>query len=263
MKFVENAIVLSNTVIFKNCFKLQLKCPQICSLAKPGQFIEMACGENNFPLLNRPISIHNIFQDILEVIVMNVGKGTALLEKKAPGDTIRIVGPLGNGFTVQNSTNQIVVGGGYGAPPMFFLAKELLKTFKKENIFFVIGTKNKDFLMCEKEIMELGVNLCITTDDGSAGIKGFVTDSITKILDNRKESATIYACGPIVMMKNIYALSEKYPQIENVQCSMERIMGCGIGVCNGCVLEIKHGDGWTYKRVCKDGPVFNGGEIIW
>lgn len=261
MLFVENSLILSNLPVAKNCYKMIFMAPKIAKIAKPGQFVEIGCGENNFPLLKRPISIHNINKETVEIIYYVVGSGTELLSKKQPGDTVEVVGSLGNGFELKESCNHILVGGGYGVPPMYYLAKALKEIGK--NVFVCIGAKNKDLILCRQEFIELGINLCLTTDDGSLGKKGFVTESVKSILDNNLDSTSVYACGPTIMMKNLYKLCKEYNQVENIDCSMEHIMACGVGVCNGCVLEIKNGDSWTYKRVCKDGPVFKGDHIIW
>ena len=263
MKFVENSEILSNERVLGNCYKMVLRAPNIAKNSVPGQFIEIECGKNNFPLLKRPISIHNAEDDQIEIIYYVVGKGTELLSEKSVGDTLETVGPLGKGFDLVETENHILVGGGYGVPPMYFLAKSLLKNNGKEKIFVCIGAKNKDLILCKKEFMDLGINLCVTTDDGSMGLKGFVTGAVKSILDNNEEKTAVYSCGPCIMMKNLYNLCKDYSQVENIYCSMEHIMACGVGVCNGCVLEIKEGESINYKRVCKDGPVFRGEEIVW
>lgn len=262
MLYVENALILSNEEILNSCFKMKLMAPKISENAKAGQFIELSCGQVNYaPLLKRPISIHNVKENIVEIIYYVVGVGTDLLSKKQKGDFVEIVGPLGNGFNIENSKNHILVGGGYGVPPMYFLAKTLKEAGK--NVFVCIGAKNKELILCQEDFLELGICLCVATDDGSLGIKGFVTESVKTILENNKLKASVYACGPTIMMKNLYNLCKDYDNVENINCSMENIMACGVGVCNGCVLEIKDGDSWTYKRVCKDGPVFKGDSIVW
>ena len=261
MKFVEKALVISNLIIGDKYYKMVISSPKIAKEAKPGQFIELACGEYNFPLLKRPISIHNIEGDLIEIIYYVVGKGTALLSQKNPGDTLETVGPLGNGYSVKESENHILVGGGYGAPPMYFLARELLKMGKK--VFVCLGAKTKDMILCQKEFMDLDVKLCLSTDDGSLGKQGFVTDIVKAVLDNNKGSATVYACGPTVMMKYLYDVCKEYKNVNSIECSMEQIMACGVGVCNGCVIKVNENENKVYRRVCVDGPVFEGAEIVW
>lgn len=264
MLYTENATVVSNVSVNGNCYKMKLFAPNIAKNAKPGQFVEVACGElQTAPLLKRPISIHNVYDEIVEIIYFVVGKGTDLLSKKQTGNSVETVGPLGNGFSAENTENHILVGGGYGVPPMYYLAKEMVKTINPKNIFVCIGAKTENLVLCYRDFISLGINVCVATDDGSLGLKGFVTDSVKKILENNRQSACVYACGPGIMEKNLYKLTENYDFVKNCQCSMENVMACGIGVCNGCVIKIRQGDGWTYKRVCKDGPVFRGAEIIW
>ncbi|MBQ0105717.1 MAG: dihydroorotate dehydrogenase electron transfer subunit [Armatimonadetes bacterium] len=263
MRYVENALILSNMQILDNCFRMRLSAPKICQNAVPGQFIEISCSDTYDPILKRPISIHNVTDDVLEIIYYRVGRGTDLLSGKQPGEYAEIVGPLGKGFDTDFSGKHILVGGGYGVPPMYFLAKELMKKNDPKDIFVCIGAKNSSLILCEKDFIDLGINLFIATDDGSAGRKGFVTEAVRSVLDNCGGSFRVYSCGPSVMMKNLVNLTEKYDNTEDTFCSMEHIMACGVGVCNGCVIKVKDGENIVYKRVCKDGPVFRGTEIVW
>ncbi len=261
MKFVEKALIISNLFVKEKCLKLVLSCPKIAGSAKPGQFVEIGCGNYNFPLLKRPISIYNVNGNLIEFIYYVVGKGTDLLSQKEPGDTLDIVGPLGNGFSVGNCENHILVGGGYGAPPMYYLAKELLKCRKR--IIVCLGSKTKDLILCKDEFMALGVPLCLATDDGSVGKKAFVTDIVKSVLDANQGKSYIYACGPTPMMENLYKVCKDYENVDSVQCAMEHIMACGVGVCNGCVIKVKENDREIYKRVCTEGPVFEGAKVVW
>lgn len=263
MLFVEKANILSNRQINGRCYKMILECPSVAQQAKPGQFIEIECGKNNFPLLKRPISIHNVYDNVTEIIYFKVGVGTDLLSEKEPGDIIEIVGPLGNGFDIKETENHILAGGGYGVPPLYFLAKKIAEKNDPKKIFVCVGAKNKDLLLCLNDFMALGVSLCIATDDGSMGIKGYVTDSVRMILENNKKDTAVYSCGPKIMMKNLFLLTEKYDFVCETECSMENVMACGVGVCNGCVIKTRNGSGEIYRRVCKDGPVFKGAEIVW
>ena len=264
MLYTENALILSNLKVRENCFKMKLACPKIAERAKPGQFVEIGCGDLNYaPLLKRPISVHNVEKGVLEIIYYVVGQGTDLLSKKVPGEYAETVGSLGNGFALNDTEYHILVGGGYGVPPMYYLAKKLAEKTDPENIFVCLGAREEKLLLCREDFMDLGVSLCVATDDGSFGIKGFVTDSVKMILENNKKTVSLYSCGPAVMMKNLYNLCKDYDSVKDIQCSMEHIMACGVGVCNGCVLKIKENDREIYKRVCKDGPVFRGAEIVW
>ncbi len=262
MKFVEKSLIISNSLVNEFCYRMVISSPKIAKAANPGQFLEIGCGDYNYPLLKRPISILNIEEDLIEIIYYVIGKGTNMLSKKEPGDLIEIVGPLGNGYSVKDCENHILVGGGYGAPPMVFLANKLLRMNKK-NIFVCLGSKTKDMILCKEDFLDLDVNLCLATEDGSLGKKGFVTDIVKTVLDNNKGKTAVYSCGPTPMMENLYKVCREYENVLSIQCAMESVMACGIGVCNGCVIKVKENDREIYKRVCTEGPVFEGAKVVW
>lgn len=251
MKTVEMAKVKSIDFITDIICDLKLYCPNIAKEAKAGQFVEVY-PDNGVNLLSRPISICEIDKNegTLRLVFQIVGKGTKLFSQLKPNDEIRLLGPCGNGYTLGEG-KAILVGGGIGVPPLLETCKQL----KGEKIV-VLGFRSGSFLVDEFE--KLGAKVFVATDDGSVGFKGNVVDLL------KAENITgdmIYSCGPKIMLKflSMYAADNNIP----CQVSMEERMACGIGACVGCVVQIKDGNSWTYKKVCKDGPVFDSKEVCW
>lgn len=245
------ALVLSQNLIGTDICDIWLKEPKIAGLAKPGQFLMLYC-EDGSKLLPRPISICEINggKGHLRLVYRIVGKGTEEFSKLASGDTLQIMGPLGNGFPLLDK-KAMLIGGGIGIPPMVELAKQLPgeKTV-------VLGYRDQRFL--DKELQAYG-DVHIATEDGSCGTKGTVIDAIKK---EKLEADVIYACGPTPMLKAV----QKYAIVHNVECylSLEERMACGIGACLACVCNSVEKDTHTNvhnKRVCVDGPVFEAREV--
>lgn len=212
---------------------------------RPGQFFML--GANT--LLKKPISVldSDPKSGTIRFLVRRVGKGTAFHYDLAPGTTIDVVGPAGNTFPVPDG-KVLMVGGGSGIPPLFFLAKEL----DREQYMVVYGGRD------DTEIVPLfgkSMSHRITTDDGSLGLKGTVVDGVRKVIADKPAfaDAVIYSCGPEAMVN---ALTAAFPENRHLT-SLERYMGCGYGVCLGCVVQTVDG----YKRVCVDGPVFDVKEL--
>jgi dihydroorotate dehydrogenase electron transfer subunit len=248
---------------------------------KPGQFFHIRPGSGYDPLLRRPISVHRIGSEpnIIEIMYKVLGKGTALLSRRSKATSLDVIGPLGNGFKIsKDKSDFILVAGGMGVAPLVALADELAR-FRKESITVVLGARTKSHIACDKEFKELGIKTIIITEDGSEGVKGLATDILEVCIEQfdvrktkrrliKKERTnitigdyypqlSIYACGPTPMLKAISTIAARY-RIQ-AQASLEERMGCGIGACLGCAVLTKQG----YKRVCKDGPVFNLDDIIW
>jgi dihydroorotate dehydrogenase electron transfer subunit len=211
------------------------------------------------PLLRRPFSIHRLISkdgtiEALEVLYKVIGKCTKKLSMLVKGDIIDIIGPLGNGFiTSHNHNNIFIVAGGVGVAPMLFLASYLQKNADLSKCTVFLGGRTKHDMLCKNDFLKLGMKVLITTEDGSAGRKGLVTDILeTSIKKNRPD--IIYACGPPAMLKSIALISETY--LIPCQISIETIMACGIGACLGCVVESKKTPE-KYLHACMDGPVFD------
>jgi len=260
-----SARVTSNAEIMPGVCLVWLEAPAIAAAAKPGQFIMVRCGEEL--LLRRPFSIHQVSDtNKLAILFSVVGKGTQWLAQCKVGDRVDLLGPLGNGFTMPDKAQHILlVAGGIGIAPLVFLADEALG--QENTVSLLMGaTSNIRLFRQQKSQIVKGLRLdglippkvmvYQVTEDGSAGEKGLVTD----VLMNKVKygiSTHIYACGPLPMYKTMAqmpVLKDKH-----VQVSLEVTMGCGVGVCYGCTVKTRQG----LKQVCQDGPVFNLHDILW
>lgn len=251
MKSVETASVISMNFINKNICDLKIRCPKIASEAKAGQFVELY-PDNGANLLARPISICETDKLLgtLRLVFQIVGKGTQLFSRLAKGDSIRVLGPCGNGYSLKEGS-ALLVGGGIGVPPLLETCKKL-----KGEKTVVLGFRSGSFLADEFE--KYNARVFVATDDGSIGFKG----NVVELLKAQDLSAdVIYSCGPKIMLKFL----SQWAEGKNIECqvSMEERMACGIGACVGCAVKIKDGDDWIHKKVCKDGPVFDSREVVW
>jgi len=253
--------IIGNKKVSTDCYRMTFASKEIAEQARPGQFLHIRCTESYDPLLRRPISVHSIENNIIGILYKVIGRGTGLLSKKTSGDPIDVIGPLGNGFDYQLVSNcqlPILVGGGIGIAPLYFLAQRLVK--QCSNITVLIGASNKCNTLCIDEFKKLDCKVKVSTDDGSYGLHGTVVDLLKKeLVLNPKLKA--FVCGPVSMLKQVNQLVSKY----NVpsQVSLERQMACGIGACMGCTIKIRKNEVFDYKQVCKDGPVFDIKEVVW
>ena len=214
------------------------------ALIAPGQFVNIKLDGK---FLRRPISVCDFNDKTITIIYKVVGEGTAQMSKMKAGETLNLLVGLGNGFNPEKAGEKpLLIGGGVGIPPLYNLCKELLKMGKKPTVILGFNTKSEIFY--DKAFAELGVNVIVTTVDGSQGVKGFVTDAFPSDYDY------FFTCGPMPMFKAI----EKVAKTSG-QYSFEERMGCGFGACMGCSCKTKYGN----KRICKDGPVLYREEIIW
>ena len=214
------------------------------AITAPGQFINIKLDGL---FLRRPISICDWDESGLTIIYKVVGKGTEALAGMEPGQDLDILCGLGNGFDVSRCGDRtLVIGGGVGTPPMYGLAKALLKAGKTP--VAILGFNTKSEIFYEEQFRALGIETTVTTVDGSYGIKGFVTDALPESYDY------FCACGPLPMLKAVYNATATSGLM-----SFEERMGCGFGACMGCSCKTKYGN----KRICKDGPVLEKEEIIW
>ncbi len=251
--FIYNALVEKLITLENNIFLLQAHCPEIARSIQPGQFLNVRVSENVFPLLRRPFSVCDIEGDSLFLMFNILGEGTKLLAKKHIGDTIDILGPLGNGFHPEgNFETAVIVAGGLGAAPFPYLIKKIgeSKTIK----CFVGGKTSHD-------VIQYGMkNVLISTDDGSLGFKGNVVELLHNNLSPSEYSKVkIFSCGPNVMLRALKEFAIK----NNIECeaSTECAMACGFGICMGCPIEATDQNN-KYLLVCKDGPVFNVRDVV-
>ena len=254
MKVKEKCIVISQDCIAKDIYSRWLKTDKIAAQARPGQFVSVYCNDGGH-LLPRPISLCEINQEkgTLRLVYRVVGKGTEMFAALKAGDSVEVLGPLGNGFPMEEAEGKRVflIGGGIGVPPMLETAKQL-----KGEPVLVMGYRDELFLTDE---MKKAGELVIATEDGSAGTKGNVLDAIR---ENDLKADMIFACGPKPMLRALKA----YGLENNIPCyvSMEERMACGVGACLGCVCQSTEVDDHSQvknKRVCKDGPVFLSTEV--
>lgn len=251
MKQFKYAEVLENNQISKQgVFQLVINDTQSIL---PGQFYNLYIDDKSL-LLPRPISVSESTQNLTKFVYRVAGKGTEKLTQLKSGDKLKILGPLGNGFSLPDyKATSIVIGGGVGVAPLLELAKQI-----KGEKHVYLGFDESPFLV--DEFTKYSTNLYCSTMSGKDGFHG----NVIELLKNYPiEAEFIYACGPKIMLKKL--MEEKESKGVKIQVSMEERMGCGIGACLGCGIKIKKSDQteWKYLRVCKDGPVFDGSEVIW
>jgi dihydroorotate dehydrogenase electron transfer subunit len=221
--------------------------------AYPGQFINLRVGTTFDPLLRRPFSVHDCTDGMLEIIVRVVGRGTAWLRDNAmPGD-INILPPMGNGFQVITRGRALLVGGGVGNAPLYYLAKELKK--HKVAVEYILGTQSAQHVFLEEKYRAVADMFYLVTDDGSCGEKGLATDIAR--MRHAEIFDAVYTCGPAPMMAALVELFRN--STSRIEVSVENYFGCGIGLCSGCVVETNAGN----RRACIDGPVFDGRTVLW
>ncbi|HEY9060422.1 MAG TPA: dihydroorotate dehydrogenase electron transfer subunit [Pseudobacteroides sp.] len=258
-KLLNEEIVSINKIAWE-IYKITIKSEYVSKNALPGQFVNIKCSEGITALLRRPISICDVDKaaGTFDVCFQIKGIGTEYLTRKTSGELLDIIAPVGNPFYISRDYKRIaVVGGGIGVFPLLYLLKENVQA--ERHTF--LGYRNKDHVVLENEYKNASDKYYISTDDGSAGYKGLVTDLLEKELQE-KGLDIIYACGPTPMIRKVIELSKKYKT--KCQVSMEQRMGCGIGACLVCACKTKaqNEDGWEYSHVCKDGPVFWSDEVI-
>ncbi|MFC1480000.1 dihydroorotate dehydrogenase electron transfer subunit [Candidatus Omnitrophota bacterium] len=263
-KKIIQAKIISNRKIAVDHYVMELEAAHLGRTACPGQFVTVKVEEGTTdPLLRIPLGVHAVRNNGIDLLYKVVGAATELLRSKEKGETLGIVGPLGNGFDLdsllcQKDSEALLVGGGHGVAPLYALAETIIKKKKKVDIF--IGACAKKHVVCTKKLKKLGARVYVATEDGTGGYKGYVTGLLEKHLKKKTKNKTrqwVYACGPRPMLAELAKVTKKY-KIE-AQVSLDAYMACGVGSCRGCAVRTKDG----YKLVCKDGPVFDAQEIKW
>ncbi len=238
-------VLLSNEMIASRVYKMRLRgatggirAGQFVDIVVPGQF------------LRRPISVCDVEGDVLTLIYKVVGDGTRTMSQLQPGATLNILTCLGNGYNLDKAgEHPLLVGGGVGVPPLYYLAKQLRAKGKQVQV--ILGFNTREEVFFEDEFRCLGCEVQVTTVDGTYGIQGYVTAVLPS--EGEPEGSYYYACGPLPMLRALIQAAGTTGEV-----SMEERMGCGFGICVGCSIQTKKG----IKRVCKEGPVFEAGEII-
>ena len=238
--------------------------PGVAARFKPGQFVTAAVGGQDTAMLSRrAFSIHDVRPDhggTVEFVFAVVGPGTRWLAERRARDVLDLTGPLGRPFPVpRDPVSCLLVGGGYGSSPLFSLADRLRE--RRCTVDFLLGASSGDRIFGALTARRTGRSATITTEDGSLGVRGMVTDMLGQVIHEARTDV-IYACGPMPMLRQVTALARRYDI--PVQVAVEEAMACGIGVCMTCVLPVIGTDGITRMvRACVDGPVFRGEQVRW
>jgi dihydroorotate dehydrogenase electron transfer subunit len=264
--------------------------PGFSRALSPGQFVMVRPPLVADPLLPRAFSIYRISQEergapVVEILYKVLGKGTQCLSRMEPGQDVEILGPLGNSFTAREGVDlAVLVAGGIGVPPIAALARQIRTPHSAlRNCEVFLGGKTADDILCAEDFEGVGAALHITTEDGSKGTRGLITDLLEPFLESLGDPATrqlgnqegpsrpaaqppsricIFTCGPPGMLAAVSRVAEG----RGVPCqaSVEANMACGFGACMGCAIEVRSkGPGPSYKLVCKDGPVFDSRDLVW
>ena len=269
----QTVTIIANERDTDQYFRLVLRAPQIAPLIQPGQFAHVRILPLKDALLRRPFSIFQVEGDTFSILYKTVGKGTEVLSRMRAGEELSVIAPLGHGFTVPQAGGEtpLLVAGGYGMAAMFLLAQRS----PQKGIVFVGGRRRVDIL-CEKEFAAIGWEVRATTEDGSHGEKGLVTQPLLTEMQKAKgkgQKLKLFSCGPTPMLKAIGKIAEDF----SLPCelSMDEHMCCGVGTCLTCVIKVKTDDGsrraeaqqreggWEYQRTCTEGPVFDSRQIVW
>jgi len=276
--------IRENVQIAKDTFRVRFDCPEIARQIVPGQFVMLRLTGYGDPLLGRPLALYDTVlteqgEPIgLDVVYLTVGKLTSQLASFTAGQKLEIWGPLGNGFAQRPCDHLVMVAGGIGQTPMMALARQAVgqrrygqRQQQQEiaacRVTFCYGARTSAYLAGIEDFERLGVDVRVSTDDGSAGHLGLVTEVLAKVLAEQQKSVAsgrlqIVCCGPERMMEAVSELAIK----SNVPCqvSLETPMACGIGICFSCVTKVRQPDGaWDYRRTCVEGPIFEAEEIVW
>ncbi len=263
--------VIEYSIVQPNMRRLILEAPEIARDCIPGQFLQVLChksGQFYDPLLRRPFSIH--FADAVggyvDILYDSRGRGTRMLEEKIIEDVVDVIGPLGRGFKIPDSWHGrfLLVSGGMGIAPLYYLLRTLEERFGKDKIKFLSGARTANLVIYRKQNEKRSSEHLISTDDGSYGYHGTVADLLKEYIEtfDNKDDCLVYACGPMPMLKTVARICDQH----NLHCqiSVETKMACGVGACMSCVIRVKEpNSGFRYARSCVEGPVFKAEDIFW
>ena len=267
------APVLINRQLARDTWLIRLQAPELARAIRPGQFLMIRLPGHSDPLLGRPFALYDTVLDdggqpvAVDVVYLIVGKVTGLMAELKSGDSVDIWGPLGNGFPELRDLDHVgLVAGGIGQTPFLAHIRELLgtrgyggksprKATNKVSLYY--GVRTADLAAGVEDFRSAGADVHLTSDDGSLGFHGFVT----QLLEKQQPPQHLIGCGPEPMLKALAALAHRW----QVPChlSLETPMACGVGICFSCVTSVRTNDGWDYRRVCVDGPVFDAECLAW
>lgn len=269
--------VVENVQLARDTFRLRFACPELARRVVPGQFLMLKLAACDDPLLGRPLALYDTVLDEhgapcgVDVVYLVVGKMTRRLAKLLPGQALSVWGPLGNGFAARDLDHLIMVAGGIGQTPFVALGREFLglrrygdterSTARAKRVTLCYGARSAEYLAGVDDFRAIGIELKISTDDGSAGQRGLVTALLEQTLAESTPRRQIVCCGPERMLHAVAEVAAK----AQVPCdvSLETPMACGIGICFSCVTRVKQSDGsWDYRRTCVEGPVFDATRVV-
>ncbi|MBL9089793.1 MAG: dihydroorotate dehydrogenase electron transfer subunit [Planctomycetaceae bacterium] len=272
--------VTENVRLARDTYRVRFECPELAERVVPGQFLMLKLHGANDPLLGRPLALYDTVVDGsgrpigVDVVYLVVGKFTSRLAQLGPGAKLDVWGPLGNGFAPATAEHLIMVAGGIGQTPFMALAREYTGGRRygasrtpppRAHVTLCYGARSQEYLAGVDDFRALGIDVRLSTDDGSAGRRGFVTDVLRETLGESyvpKNQTKIVCCGPEKMMEAVAHVAHEH-QIA-CEVSLETPMACGIGICFSCVVKVKDESGeWDYRRTCVEGPVFAAEQIVW
>ena len=265
-----------NVGIARDTFRVRFRCPEIASPTLPGQFIMVRLAGSDDPLLGRPFAVYDVVLDSegrpygVDIVYLVVGKMTRRLAAFAPGAMLEVWGPLGNGFPPTETEHLIMVAGGIGQTPLLTLAQESLglraygnparQVPRAKKVTLCYGVRNKEYFGGVEDFERTGVQLHLSTDDGSCGHHGLVTDLVRPVVEGSPLRCRIVCCGPKPMLTSTAKIARELGL--PCQVSLETPMACGIGICFSCVAKVRQASGhWDYRRTCVEGPVFDAEDI--
>ncbi|MFH1923455.1 MAG: dihydroorotate dehydrogenase electron transfer subunit [Planctomycetota bacterium] len=271
------AVVIDENVrAARDTHRVRFRCPEMASRILPGQFVMLRLAGGDDPLLGRPFALYDTVLDAesrpqgLDVVYLAVGKMTWRLSTLGPGERLEVWGPLGNGFPPTQTEHLIMVAGGIGQTPFLALAREALglRTYGEparpgagaKKVTLCYGVRSQDYLAGVEDFERAGVDVRLSTEDGSQGHEGLVTDLVEPVVEESPRGARIVCCGPEAMLEATARIARRL----GVPChvSLETPMACGLGICFSCVAKVRDGSGgWDYRRTCVEGPVFNAEDI--
>ena len=257
--YKELAEIIRREHVAEDTYRFTVKAPDIASASRPGQFVMVRTGEGLDPLLRRPFSIHQVAEGgLVQILFKIIGKGTQALADMELGRNMDILGPIGHGFTIANDSQHLLVGGGIGIAPLLFLARRILKKSEPFSVRVHLGARIKEEIaFLAEEFESMGLSVEITTEDGSLGKQGLITDLMADL--QREKPMMIYGCGPYPMLRAVANICKIKKW--GCQVSLETIMACGLAACLGCAVQ--RADMKGYVHVCKDGPVFDMDDVAW
>jgi dihydroorotate dehydrogenase electron transfer subunit len=265
--------VLENVPLARATYRIRLRCPELARAIRPGQFLMLRLPGHSDPLLGRPFALYDTVLDereepvAVDVVYLVVGKLTGLLAALRAGDRVEVWGPLGNGFPDYDGTDHLaLVAGGIGQTPFLAHVRDLLGTRgyggrpvrrRVQRVSLYYGVRTADLAAGVEDFRAAGAAVYLASDDGSLGFHGFVT----QLLETHPPPRRLVGCGPEPMLHTLAKLAARW----NVPCdvSLETPMACGVGICFSCVTRVRTAEGWDYRRVCVDGPVFDAAKLEW